>query len=93
MAVIAHCKTCDARALVQPDQTVQAPCDCTLRDPGAPWEVVEYVPARQLAGAVEALREIARLPCQYPDDPEQDSKMALDSVKAQEIAHAALGGQ
>lgn len=39
----------------------------------------------------EALERIIRLPCAHPDDPDEHKKMALDLVKAQEIAHAAIG--
>ena len=45
---------------------------------------------RKVERLQEALREIAALPCQYPDDPEADQKMALDSVHAQLIAVEAL---
>ena len=44
-----------ALAIVGVDSTLQAPCDCALRDSGTEWELVEMVPARQLQGAVETL--------------------------------------
>ncbi len=68
-------------------------CDC-----GSDWEEIAVVPESALREAEEreaklreALERIIRLPCAHPDDPDEHKKMALDLVKAQEIAHAAIG--
>jgi len=53
----------------------------------------EYV---NYKGVVGALEQIKRLPCAYPDDPDEDRKMAVHAVEAQMIAADALsylGGQ
>lgn len=42
--LLVACCPCGAAASIKEDNTINAPCDCSMRDPSVQWTVVEYVP-------------------------------------------------
>lgn len=93
MTVIARCKGCEAEAILKPDQTIMAPCDCALRDPAVGLDVAEYVPASQLAGAVEALwQALVDLKGVAADSTEEAQVFVRETVEPRIRAAIAVAG-